>query len=62
MYAQFNYLLPLNMGALYGAEGAEIFGVMTSVNALVVILATPVVTTFFGLGFCDVRKILWAKR
>ena len=42
VYAQFNYLLPLNMGALYGAEGAEIFGVMTSVNALVVILATPV--------------------
>lgn len=45
------------MGALYGAEGAEIFGVMTSVNALVVILATPVVTTFFG-RIRDVRKIL----
>ena len=57
VYAQFNYLLPLNMGALYGAEGAEIFGVMTSVNALVVILATPVVTTFFG-RIRDVRKIL----
>lgn len=57
VYAQFNYLLPLNMGALYGAEGAEIFGVMTSVNALVVILATPVVTTFFG-WIRDVRKIL----
>ena len=57
VYAQFNYLLPLNMGALYGAEGAEIFGVMTSVNALVVILATPVVTTFLG-RIRDVRKIL----
>lgn len=57
VYAQFNYLLPLNMGALYGAKGAEIFGVMTSVNALVVILATPVVTTFFG-RIRDVRKIL----
>lgn len=61
MYAQFNYLLPLNMGALYGAEGAEIFGVMTSVNALVVILATPVVTTFSG-GFGMFERYFWAKR
>ena len=49
------------MGALYGAEGAEIFGVMTSVNALVVILATPVVTTFSG-GFVMFERYFWAKR
>ena len=57
VYAQFNYLLPLNMEALYGAKGAEIFGLLTSVNALVVILATPLVTTFLG-GLRDVKKIL----
>lgn len=57
VYAQFNYLLPLNMEALYGAKGAEVFGLMTSVNALVVIVATPLVTTFLG-GIRDVRKIL----
>lgn len=57
VYAQFNYLLPLNMEALYGAKGAAIFGMLTSTNALVVILATPVITTFLG-KITDVRKIL----
>ena len=57
VYAQFNYLLPLNMEALYGAKGAEVFGLLTSVNALVVIVATPLVTTFLG-GIRDVKKIL----
>lgn len=57
VYAQFNYLLPLNMESLYGAKGAEIFGLLTSVNALVVILATPLVTTFLG-KIRDVKKLL----
>ena len=45
VYAQFNYLLPLNMETLYGAKGAAIFGMLTSTNALVVIIATPIITT-----------------
>lgn len=57
VYAQFNYLLPLNMEALYGAKGAAIFGMLTSTNALVVILATPIITTFAG-KIMDVRKIM----
>ena len=57
VYGQFNYLLPLNMENLYGAKGATIFGFMTSVNAIVVIAATPIVTTFLG-KITDVRKVL----
>lgn len=57
VYAQFNYLLPLNMETLYGAKGATIFGMLTSTNALVVIIATPLITTFMG-RLMDVRKIL----
>lgn len=57
VYGQFNYLLPLNMENLYGAKGATIFGFMTSVNAFVVIVATPIVTTFLG-KITDVRKVL----
>ena len=45
------------MEALYGAKGAAIFGMLTSTNALVVIIATPVITTFLG-KIMDVRKIL----
>ncbi len=56
VYAQFNYLLPLNMEELYGAKGATIFGLLTSVNAFVVIVATPVITTFFT-QLIDVRKM-----
>lgn len=57
VYAQFNYLLPLNMEMLYGAKGATIFGMLTSTNALVVIIATPLITTFMS-RLMDVRKIL----
>lgn len=47
VYSQFNYLIPLNYGYLYGEEGAKYFGTLTSVNALVVILFTPLITTWF---------------
>lgn len=57
VYAQFNYLLPLNMETLYGAQGATIFGMLTSTNAIVVIIATPLITTFLS-RLMDVRKIL----
>lgn len=56
VYAQFNYLLPLNLEMLYGAKGAELFGLLTSVNALTVIIATPLITTFLG-RISDVWKI-----
>lgn len=56
-YTQFNYLLPLNMETLYGAKGATIFGMLTSTNAIVVIIATPLITTFLS-RLMDVRKIL----
>ena len=57
VYAQFNYLLPLNIKTLYGAKGATIFGMLTSTNAIVVIIATPLITTFLS-RLMDVRKIL----
>lgn len=57
VYAQFNYLLPLNMENLYGAKGATLFGMLTSTNALVVIIATPLITTFMS-RLMDVRKII----
>lgn len=41
----FSFLMPLNMEVLYGAKGAVLFGTMTSVNGLVVILGTPLCTS-----------------
>jgi len=57
VYSQFNYLLPLHMEALYAEKGATIFGLLTSVNALVVVIGTPLITTFLG-AVKDVRKFL----
>ncbi len=37
--------MPLNFERLYGEQGAFIFGTITSVNAFVVIFATPILTT-----------------
>ena len=56
VYAQFNYLLPLNLENLYGAKGAPIFGLLTSVNAVVVVIGTPLITTFLTM-IRDVQKI-----
>jgi len=60
VYAQFNFLIPLNLEKLYGAQGAVIFGTITSVNCLVVIFGTPLMTTWFK-KMHDVRKILWGE-
>ncbi|MBE5906461.1 MAG: MFS transporter, partial [Lachnospiraceae bacterium] len=57
VYSQFNYLLPLNMEHLYGADGATWFGMMTSVNGFVVVVGTPVITAAFG-RIKDVRKMV----
>ncbi|MEG0168648.1 MFS transporter [Anaerorhabdus sp.] len=57
VYSQFNFLLPLNMEQLYGAKGAIYFGLITSVNAVVVIVGTPLLTSLFP-KIRDVSKII----
>ncbi len=57
VYSQFNFLLPLNLEQLYGEQGAVWFGMLTSVNAVVVIVGTPVLTRCFS-HMRDVNKLL----
>lgn len=56
-YSQFNFLMPLNFEKLYSEQGALIFGTITSVNAFVVIFATPILTTL-SQKLKDLNKIL----
>lgn len=56
-YAQFNFLIPLNMESLYGGQGAVYFGLMTSLNGLVVIIGTPLLTKW-AAGLGDTTKLL----
>lgn len=47
LYAQFNFLVPLHLDSVYMADGAFKFGILTSVNALVVVIGTPIITKEF---------------
>lgn len=47
-YRQFSYLMPLDLGRVHGEEGALIFGTVNSLNCLIVIIFTPLVTTWFA--------------
>lgn len=44
IYNQFNYLLPIQMDELFHERGAMFFGMLTSVNGIVVITCTPILT------------------
>ncbi len=46
-YNQFNFLMPLEMGRIHGEQGALIFGTVTSLNCVVVVLFTPLITGWF---------------
>lgn len=44
IYAQFNYLLPIQMDEFFLDQGAVFFGMLTSINGIVVICFTPILT------------------
>lgn len=48
VYAQFNFLIPLNLESIFSTKGAFYFGILTSVNATVVIVFTPIFTKLFS--------------
>jgi hypothetical protein len=43
-YAQWHYLLPIQLETLYPGEGAASFGALASLNGLVVLIFTPLLT------------------
>lgn len=44
-YSQWHYLLPVQLEQLYPREGAASFGLLASLNGIVVLLLTPLLTT-----------------
>lgn len=44
-YCQWGFAVPLQLGNLYGDYGAKIYGILSSVNGLIVIISTPILTT-----------------
>ena len=47
-YRQYNYLMPLDMGRVHGENGAVIFGTVSSLNCIVVVVFTPFITRLFA--------------
>lgn len=44
-YAQWHYLLPIQLESLYPQQGAATFGLLASLNGLVVLICTPLLTS-----------------
>jgi MFS family permease len=46
-YSQYSYLMPLDMGKVHGDAGAVLYGTVSSLNCIVVVLFTPLITRLF---------------
>ena len=47
IYNQFNYLMPLDLGNIFGDDGAKLYGFVTSLNCIIVFLFTAFMTRKF---------------
>ena len=47
VYAMYNYLMPLDLGQTYAEQGSVLFGSMASVNCIVVVTCTALITRVF---------------
>ena len=46
-YRQYNFLMPIDLSDIHGEAGAMIFGTVTSLNCIVVVIFTPLFTNIF---------------
>lgn len=60
IYNQFNFLMPLHMEEAFRGSGAFKFGILVSINAVVVVIGTPIVTKKFS-GVTDVRIMYFGQ-
>ena len=56
-YHQYGYLMPLDMGKVHGEKGAALYGTVSSLNCIVVVIFTPIITRVFQ-KIINTRKIL----
>ncbi len=46
-YSQYSFLMPLDMGRVHGENGALLYGTVSSLNCIIVVLFTPLITRVF---------------
>lgn len=59
-YGQYSYVMPLDMGAAHGEDGAVIFGTVSSLNCIIVVLCMPFITKLFS-KMRDTGKMLTGR-
>ena len=59
-YGQYGYVMPLDMAAVHGDSGAVIFGTVSSLNCIAVVIFTPIITRIFK-KMRDTGKILTGR-
>lgn len=47
-YGQYGYIMPLDMAKVHGDTGAVIFGTVSSLNCITVVIFTPLITRLFA--------------
>ena len=57
VYSQYSYIMPLDMGRVHGEDGALIFGTISSLNCIVVVLFTPLFTKLLR-RVSEIKKLL----
>ncbi len=47
VYGQYSYIMPLDMGKIHGEDSALLFGTVSSLNCIEVVVLTPILTALF---------------
>lgn len=59
-YNQYSYLMPLDLGRIHGENGAVIYGTISSLNCIAVVMFTPIITRWFR-RMIDTKKLLTGR-
>jgi Arabinose efflux permease len=59
-YGQYTFIMPLDMAAVHGDAGAVLFGTVSSLNCVTVVLFTPLITKLF-VRMRDTGKMLTGR-
>ncbi len=59
VYSQWPFMLPLHAEANFPGEGARLFGILGSFNALIVVFCTPLITAMFK-NKTNIKRIFYA--
>ena len=59
VYSQWSFMMPLHASANFGEAGYQLYGALGSINALVVVILTPILTSLFK-KYTNIRRIIYA--